>query len=375
MINRKLTKSIKKDFFKNKAIIIYGARQVGKTTLLKQMAETITDEILWLNGDEADIRNLFEDATSSKLKQIIGKHKFIFIDEAQRIENIGLTIKLMVDNISNIQIIATGSSAFELSDKIKEPLTGRKFEFTLYSISYEELVEHWGVIEARRLLEFTLQYGSYPEVVNNFSEARRTLHLITDSYLYKDLFTYEGLKRPNLLLKISQALALQVGNEVSYNEIAQLVNADKNTVDKYIHLLEHAFIIFRLPALSRNKRNEIKRGKKIYFWDVGIRNALISNFSGMKLRTDVGAIWENYFISERLKFIDYNNIYSQTYFWRNKNQSEVDYIEERKNKFYAYELKWNPKAKAKIPRSFLDSYTNNRTYIVNNKNFEEHLIT
>ncbi|MCF6270386.1 MAG: ATP-binding protein [Melioribacteraceae bacterium] len=374
MIKRKLTEFIKKDFFKNKAIIIYGARQVGKTTLLNQLAESISDDILWLNGDEPDIRSFFEDATSSKLKLLIAKHKFVFIDEAQRIENIGIIIKLIVDNISNIQLIATGSSAFELSDKIKEPLTGRKFEFTLYPISYEELVNHFGIIEARRLLEFTLQFGSYPEVVNNFSDARRTINLIADSYLYKDLFTYEGLKRPNLLLKISQALALQVGNEVSYSEIAQLVNADKNTVDKYVHLLELAFIIFRLPSLSRNMRNEIKRGKKIYFWDVGIRNALISNFSGTNLRTDIGAVWENYFISERLKFVDYNNIYSQSYFWRTKTKSEIDYIEERENTFYAFELKWNPKARAKIPNSFLDNYTNNKTYIVTNNNFDEHLL-
>ncbi len=338
------------------------------------MAETINDEILWLNGDEPDIRSLLEDATSTKLKQIIGNRKFVFIDEAQRIKNIGLVIKLIVDNIPDLQIVATGSSAFELSDKIKEPLTGRKYEYTLFPFSYEEIVEHYGRIEARRLLDFNLQFGSYPEVVNNFSEARRTLSLITDSYLYKDLFTFESLKRPELLLNISQALALQVGNEVSYTEIAQLVNADKNTVDKYIHLLEQAFIIFRLPALSSNKRNEIKRGKRIYFWDVGIRNAIISNFSEMKLRTDVGAIWENYFISERLKFIDYNNIYAQTYFWRSKIQSEVDYIEERENKFYAFKLKWNPKTRAKIPRSFLNNYSNCKFYIVNNNNFEEHLL-
>ena len=374
MIQRRIISSIQEDFFKNKAIIIYGARQVGKTTLLKQLSEKISDKILWLNGDEPDIRIMFEDATSTKLKQLIGDYKFVFIDEAQRIKNIGLTLKLIIDNIPNIQLIATGSSAFELSDQIKEPLTGRKFEYTLYPFSYEELVNHFGKIETRRLIDLFLQFGTYPEIVNNFTDAERRLKLIADSYLYKDLFIFEGLKKPDLLIKICQALALQIGNEVSYNEISQLVNADKNTVDKYITLLEQAFIIFRLSSLNTNKRNEIKRGKKIYFWDVGIRNAVISNFSKIQLRSDFGAIWENYFISERLKFITYNQSYASSYFWRTVTQSEVDYIEETNNSFSAYEIKWNPRAKAKFPRAYLNSYKESKTFLVNSNNFEKHLI-
>ena len=374
MIQRRIISSIQEDFFKNKAIIIYGARQVGKTTLLKQLSEKISDKILWLNGDEPDIRIIFEDATSTKLKQLIGDYKFVFIDEAQRIKNIGLTLKLIIDNIPNIQLIATGSSAFELSDQIKEPLTGRKFEYTLYPFSYEELVNHFGKIETRRLIDLFLQFGTYPEIVNNFTDAERRLKLIADSYLYKDLFIFEGLKKPDLLIKICQALALQIGNEVSYNEISQLVNADKNTVDKYITLLEQAFIIFRLSSLNTNKRNEIKRGKKIYFWDVGIRNAVISNFSKIQLRSDFGAIWENYFISERLKFITYNQSYASSYFWRTVTQSEVDYIEETNNSFSAYEIKWNPRAKAKFPRAYLNSYKESKTFLVNSNNFEKHLI-
>lgn len=374
MVQRRIISSIQKDFFKNKAIIIYGARQVGKTTLLKQISEKITDKILWLNGDEPDIRIMFEDATSTKLKQLIGDYKFVFLDEAQRIKNIGLTLKLIIDNIPNIQLVATGSSAFELSDQIKEPLTGRKFEYTLYPFSYEELVNHFGKIETRRLIDLFLQFGTYPEIVNNINDAERRLKLIADSYLYKDLFIFEGLKKPDLLIKICQALALQIGNEVSYNEISQLVNADKNTVDKYITLLEQAFIVFRLTALNTNKRNEIKRGKKIYFWDIGIRNAVISNFSKIQLRSDIGAIWENYFISERLKFITYNQSYSSSYFWRTVTQSEVDYIEETNNSFSAYEVKWNPRAKAKFPRAYLNSYKNSNTFLVNSNNFEKHLI-
>lgn len=374
MIQRKIISSIQKDFFKNKAIIIYGARQVGKTTLLKQLSEKITDKILWLNGDEPDIRIMFENATSTKLKQLIGDYKFVFLDEAQRIKNIGLTLKLIIDNIPNTQLIATGSSTFELSDQIKEPLTGRKFEYTLYPFSYEELVNHFGKIETRRLIDLFLQFGSYPEIVNNFNDAERRLKLIADSYLYKDLFIFEGLKKPDLLIKICQALALQIGNEVSYNEISQLVNADKNTVDKYITLLEQAFIVFRLSALNTNKRNEIKRGKKIYFWDVGIRNAVISNFSKVQLRSDLGAIWENYFISEKLKLNTYNQSNASSYFWRTVTQSEVDYIEENNNSFSAYEVKWNPRAKAKFPRAYLNSYKNSNTFLVNSNNFEKYLI-
>ncbi len=375
MIQRRIISSIQKDLFKKKAIIIYGARQVGKTTLLKQLSEKISDKILWLNGDEPDIRIMFEDATSTKLKQLIGDYKFVFLDEAQRIKNIGLTLKLIIDNIPNIQLIATGSSAFELSDQIKEPLTGRKFEYTLYPFSYDELTNHFGKIETRRLIELFLQFGSYPEIVNNYNDAERRLKLIADSYLYKDLFIFEGLKKPDLLIKICQALALQIGNEVSYNEISQLVSADKNTVDKYITLLEQAFIVFRLTALNTNKRNEIKRGKKIYFWDVGIRNAVISNFSKVQLRSDIGAIWENYFISERLKLITYNQSYASSYFWRTVTQSEVDYIEENNNSFSAYEVKWNPKAKAKFPKAYLNSYKNSNTFLVNSNNFEKYLIS
>ncbi len=374
MIIRYLKKKIAQHFFSGKIILIYGARQVGKTTLLKQIAVSIEEEILWLNGDEPDVREIFENATSTRLKTLIGRRKFVFIDEAQRIKNIGLSLKLIHDNIPDIQVVATGSSSFELHDEIKEPLTGRKFEFNLYPISYEELFNHFGQIEAKRHLDSIFKFGLYPEIVSDFSQAKKLLPLITDSYLYKDLFIYERLKRPNLLVKITQALALQIGNEVSYNEIAQLVGADKNTVEKYIYLLEQTFVIFRLPALSRNKRNEIKRGRKIYFWDIGIRNAIISNFSEMTLRMDLGAVWENFMICERLKFIKYHDIYSEIYFWRNKNQSEIDYVEYRNNNYYAFEFKWSPKKKVKIPRSFLTNYPKSKTHIVNINNFESYIL-
>lgn len=373
MINRTLVKKIVDSFALRKIIVVYGARQVGKTTLLKQIAELSGGKILWFNGDEPDVREMFLNATSTKLKSLIGDYKFVFIDEAQRIKNIGLTLKLIYDNIPKVQVVATGSSSFDLFDEIKEPLTGRKLEFLLYPISYGEMVEHFGVVEAKRYLDSILKFGSYPEIVTDYSNAERLLPLIADSYLYKDLLSFEGIKKPNLLVKITQVLALQVGNEVSYNEIAQLVGADKTTVEKYIYLLEQTFVVFKLPALSRNMRNEIKKGKKIYFWDVGIRNAIISNFSEMNLRPDVGAIWENFIIAERLKFIRYHEINVKSYFWRNVNQKEVDYVEYNNKEYLAVEFKWNPLRKVKIPRSFLSNYTNSKTLLINPENFTEFL--
>ena len=299
MIKRKVTEKIFPLLFKKKTIIIYGARQVGKTTLLKQLEQKLGEKVLWFNGDEPDIRETLSNVTSTELKLLIGNNKTVFIDEAQRVENIGLSLKLIVDNFPDIQVVATGSSAFELADKIKEPLTGRKFEFFLFPISIEEIVEHFGYMEAKRYLNFILKFGLYPEIVTFPEMAKDNLLNLSDSYLYKDLLIYEGIKKHSVLTKILQALALQIGSEVSFTEIANLVGVDKNTVDKYINLLEKTFVIFRLNAFSKNLRNEIKKSKKFYFWDIGIRNALISNFNEPALRPDIGGLWENFVINVR----------------------------------------------------------------------------
>ncbi len=369
LIERTLKKRIIEKFFKGKAIIIYGARQVGKTTLLKTIAEELKEKILWLNADEPDIRAMFEEATSLKIKQIIGNYKIVFIDEAQRITNIGIIIKLIVDNLPDIQIVATGSSSLGLFDKIKEPLTGRKYQFTLYPLSFEEITNHFGYIESLRMLDFILTYGMYPEIVVKSSESKNLLTQLIDSYLYKDLLMYEGIKKHHLIFKLLQAISLQVGSEVSYNEVAQLVGANKETVEKYIYLLEDCFILFKLNSLSRNMRNEIKKGKKIYFQDIGVRNALISNFSSIPLRTDIGALWENFIISERIKFLQNHNLYFNIYFWRVVNGREVDYIEEIDGKIYAYEIKWNPKAKTSLPRGLMKNYKIEEFKIINKDNF------
>lgn len=265
MIKRIVQPKIESKFFKQKAIIILGPRQSGKTTLVRSLLAEKKEKTLFLSGDEPDVRELLHNATSSKLKTIIGNNKIVFIDEAQRVANIGLTIKLMVDQISGVQVIATGSSSFEVANKASEPLTGRKYEFLLYPLSFGEMVNEHGLLEEKRLLEHRLVFGSYPEIVVKQNEGEELLQLLVGSYLYKDLLTLEQLKKPALLEKIVKAIALQVGNEVKYYEIGQLVGADNETVERYVKLLEQAYVIFKLSALNRNVRNEIKKRKENIF--------------------------------------------------------------------------------------------------------------
>jgi len=371
MIERKLENIIIERMFKKKVIIVMGARQVGKTTLLKSIVKKIGIEYIWLDGDEPDIRSILSNASSTKLKKIIGKYKLVVIDEAQRINNIGLSAKLIVDNFKDIQVLLSGSSALEIANELKEPLTGRKYEYTLFPISFDEMVKHSSLIEETRLLENRLLYGNYPDVILSNSNEIELLGQLTTSYLYKDIFSYNLIKKPTILEKLLQALALQIGSEVSFNEIGQLIGLDPTTVERYIDLLEKAYVIFRLNSLNRNMRNEIKKGKKIYFYDLGIRNAIIKSFSSLELRADKGALWENYLISERIKYNHYNIKYCNMYFWRTHSQQEIDYIEEESGKLSAYEFKWNPKKKAKFSKSFLKSYKDSNLKNININNYFE----
>jgi len=373
MIKRILQQKITERLFKGKIIVLLGPRQVGKTTLIQSILNSLSLPSILLNGDESDVRDMLSNTTSTKLKAIIGKHKIVFIDEAQRIPNIGITLKLFADNIKDVQVIATGSSAFELANKTNEPLTGRKYEYLLHPISFFEMVEHHGLIDEKRLLEHRLIFGCYPEIITKPGEEKELLKLLAGSYLYKDLLTLEYVKKPVILEKILKSLALQIGSEVSYHEIGQLVNADNETVEKYIDLLEKAFVVFRLPAFNRNVRNEIKKGKKIYFYDNGIRNAILNNFSSLNTRTDIGALWENYIISERMKFLNYESIDTLRYFWRTTMQQEVDYIEEVNGKMFAFELKWNPKTKIKFPKTFINAYPSCKMDLITPDNFETFL--
>lgn len=362
--------------FKGKAILVFGPRQSGKSTLINNILENQDKPWLYLSGDESDTRDLLSNTTSTRLKNLVGKNKIVFIDEAQRINNIGLTLKIFTDQLKEIQVIASGSSAFELANKVNEPLTGRKYVFMLYPISFSEMTEHHGLLTEKRLLEQRLLYGNYPEIVTKQGEEASLLRLLAESYLYKDLLMLDQIKKPVLLEKLLKALALQIGNEVSYNELSQIVEYDKGTVERYIDLLEKTFVIFRLPALNRNVRNEIKKGKKIYFYDCGIRNVIINNFNPLGSRTDTGSLWENYIITERLKFLKYNNIHADLYFWRTTQQQEIDFIEDLGTTLNAYEFKWkwNRNSKTKFSQTFTSNYPNAKTQVISPDDVEDFLL-
>lgn len=369
MIQRLLMNRILERLADKKVIIVLGPRQTGKTTLLKELVLLSNKDSLWWNGDEPDIRQMLNKPNSTLLKSLIGSHELLIIDEAQRIENIGLCIKLIYDNIEGVKVIASGSSAFELANKINEPLTGRKWEYFLYPLSHKEMVDHHGLMEENRLLEHRLIYGYYPDVINNYGDEKAILLQLSDSYLYKDILTWEKVQKPDRLEALIQALAFQVGNEVSYFELGKITGLDKETVERYIILLERAFIVFRLRSFSRNLRTELKKSRKIYFYDNGLRNAVIKQFNPLGFRNDVGALWENFLISERMKHLEYNKIYTNRYFWRTHSQQEIDYLEERDGKLYAFEFKWKSKSKAKLPKSFALAYPQSEQMVITPDNF------
>lgn len=369
MIRREIQDSIESKLFKGKLIIIYGARRVGKTTLIKNIGEKFENRSFYLNCDEPDIRGLLTDATSTQLKNLAGQKKLILIDEAQRVKNIGITLKLFVDQIKDVQVIATGSSAFELSNVINEPLTGRKYEYHLFPISMRELSSHFGWLEANRLLEERIIFGMYPEIILDPGEKKLLLKEITRSYLFKDILSYEGIRKPEILEKLLIALAAQIGSEVSYNELANTVGIDKDTITKYIDILEKAFIVFRLTPFSKNLRTEITKMRKIYFCDTGVRNALISNFNSLESRNDKGALWENFMISEKLKMNQALGIDIKSFFWRTSQQQEIDYIEDIDGNLHTYEFTFNEKKKKQISKTFLNAYKTKSNEIINNKNY------
>ncbi len=369
MISRLLGESISKKLGDNKAILLFGARQLGKTTLLKNLLGNRSDT-MWLNADEPDVIALFENITSTRIKKVLSGYRYLVIDEAQRIRDIGLKLKLITDQVTEVQVIATGSSSFELANKINEPLTGRKWDFQIYPVSFEEMVAHHGLIEEKRLLPIRLIYGYYPEIITHPGEEKDRLKALTDSFLYKDILLWENIQKPDKLLRLMQALAFQVGQQVSYNELATLVGLDHKTVEKYINLLEQVFVIYRLGTFSRNLRNELKSSRKIYFYDNGIRNALIAAFQPIELRQDIGALWENWILSERIKYLKYHQQWTNNYFWRSTQQKEIDYIEEMDGKIAAYEFKWNPKRKTTFPKTFTDQYHPDIAEVITPGNFE-----
>ena len=373
MIERKLHKVINNHLFKGKAIILVGSRQVGKTTLLNELVRQSDKRVLSLNCDEPEVQTMLTNTNVAKLRTIIGNNELVVIDEAQKVDNIGLTLKLIVDNIKDVQVVATGSSAFELRNRLNEPLTGRKFEYQMFPVSSGEIVDTYGLLEEKRTLENRLIYGSYPDIIMHPEEARRYLTDLTQSYLYKDILSLDNLRKPQLLDKLLQALAFQVGSEVSTNELSRTLQTDSKTIDKYIDLLEKCYVIFRLSGLSRNLRTELKRAKKIYFYDNGVRNAIIQQFAPVHLRNDMGALWENFFISERMKRNHYSGHYCNRYFWRTTQQQEIDLVEESDGAMTAFEMKWNPTKKVLFSKTFTEAYNVKETVTITPDNYLEYL--
>lgn len=368
MIKRTLQDKIVQKLDKGKAILVIGPRQVGKTTLINSILANRAH--LFLDGDDSTVRTLLTDPNTEELKSIIGSHTTLFIDEAQRIENIGLTLKIITDQFKKVQLLVSGSSAFELNNQTSEPLTGRKWEYKLYPISWRELEDSIGYVKSEQQLELRILYGMYPDVINNLGDEIEVLKQLTNSYLYKDILAFSGIRKPQMLEKLLRALALQLGSEVSYNELAQLVGVDKNTVANYIDVLEKGYVVFRLSSFSRNLRNEIKTNQKIYFYDTGVRNAVIGNFNLLDSRSDKGGLWENFLIAERIKKLAYDGSLANSYFWRTKQQQEIDYVEEVSGQITGYEFKWSEKAKAKLSKSFMVSY-NAAIEVIHRNNFRE----
>lgn len=373
MINRLLQSQISANLFKGKAILLYGPRQVGKTTMILEILNEYRGSSILLNGDDPTVRRLLDSPNTEQLRQIIGENRIVFVDEAQQIVDIGRTAKLMVDIFRDVQLILSGSSSFDLASATQEPLTGRKITCFLFPVSWAEWQHHSGYLTAEQDMETRLVYGFYPEVLVNNLRQELVLREIADSYLYKDVLLYGNLKKPDEIRNLLQAIAFQVGSEVSYSELGEITGLDPKTVERYISILEKAFVIFRLGSFSRNLRNEIRKGRKIYFYDNGIRNAVTGQFQPFSLRQDTGALWENFVISERKKRNAYNQYFANAYFWRTSQQQEIDYIEEINGTLTAFEIKFNEKKRVRIPKTFTNTYETS-VKVVNRSNFREFIL-
>jgi predicted AAA+ superfamily ATPase len=368
-IYRQIAGLIERDFFKGKVIVLLGARQVGKSTLIRMLPLCEQKKTLWLDGENADVHQLLKDANVDRLKQLTASNQIVVIDEAQKIDNIGSILKLFADYCKDIQVIASGSSAFELRNTLNEPLTGRKFEFKLFPMSFIEMRQETSLLEEIRQLPQRLVFGYYPEIVTHPEDAERRLRFLSDSYLYKDIFLFKGLKKPEKMLELLKLLAWQVGAEVNYNELSKTLKLDNQTIESYVLMLEQAFIVYKLPAYHSNHRTELKKTKKIYFNDLGIRNALINDFRPIEIRQDAGDLFENFVINEFRKQNEYRNIYANFYFWRNIDQREIDLVIEKNNRLETVEIKWNPLKKVRLTKSFTNIYGETPFNVVNRENY------
>ena len=356
----------------NKVIVIYGPRRCGKTTLLKKFLESINEKYLFVNGEDIFVQEQLNNQSIIKLKNFVGDYKLLAIDEAQRIPNIGLNLKLIVDNIEDIRIVVTGSASFDLYQKLGEPLTGRKITLRLFPLAQLELAKIEKPYETKANLETRLIFGSYPEVILAKDNREKITYLreLASSYLCKDILEMNGLKHSDKLIRILQLLAFQIGSEVSHSEIAAQVGINKKTVEKYFDLLEKVFVIFKIRGFSRNLRKEVSKSPKYYFYDLGVRNVLINNFNPLNLRNDVGMLWENYIISERIKKQEYTSIQANNYFWRTYDKKEIDFIEERGGKLYGYEIKFEPK-QILPPKDWRETYPHSEFLVISQDNYLE----
>ena len=368
VIKRHAQSQLVKWIGRRKVIILTGARQVGKTTLFTTMLGE-KQGLLWLNADETHVRERLQILSVENFKGIIGKNTWVVIDEIQRIPNAGLMLKLLIDNFKDVQFLAIGSSALDIAETIFEPLTGRHLLFHLHSLMLAEMYNNLSAFEIEQKIPFHLVYGCYPDVYNNPSDAATLLKNLANQYLYKDVLVWKDIRKPQLLDKLLQLLAHQIGSEVSIAELANQLKVKSETVESYIDLLEKSFVVYRMPAFSNNPRKEISKMHKIFFWDNGIRNAIIDNFDDTSIRTDAGKLWENFIITERMKWLAWNNPSTKSYFWRNYNQSEVDYLEVNKKQITAYEMKWNTAKKHKLTAAFTNTYPEAQTEIITPINF------
>lgn len=371
MYQREVTDNINKWMISKEIIILFGARQVGKSTLLELLSEQHKGMLI-LNCESPVISDVLQSKDLSRIMTVFGNYNIVALDEAQAIPEIGRILKLLFDDRKITQkIIATGSSSFELANKIGEPLTGRNVKFRLFPLSVNEIRNEKGWLTVLESLNDLLIYGSYPGIIDlNLADRKRKLVEMSGDYLFKDIYKFEQLRNPELLRKLLKALALQVGNLVSVSELAGLTGVSALTVERYLDLLEKSFVIFKLGSYSKNLRNELKKSRKYYFYDNGIRNAVLNNFVPIAERTDTGSLWENFCVSEYLKLTEYKEYLSNLYFWRTYDGAEIDLVEDRDGKLYAFEFKWNPNKKPPIPKSFKENYNVANYEIINHRNLE-----
>lgn len=376
LVQRSRMLSLKERLDPRKVNIILGVRRSGKTTLLEEYIKNYNGKSLYLNGDDIQVQEELSSQSIEKYKSLLGGYDLFILDEAQQIENIGLNLKIIIDHIKTITVIVTGSSMFDLEQKIGEPLTGRKKTFKLFTLAQCELKNYENLIQTKSMLENRLIYGSYPEVVTATNNQEKEVYLreIVNSYLLKDILAYDGIKNSSKIYKLLKLLAFQIGKEVSFDELATQVSMSKNTVEKYLDLLEKNFILFQVNSFSRNLRKELSKKKRFYFHDNGIRNCLINNFNPMGIRNDIGELWENYIFYERMKFLEYQDIFPNLYFWRTYDQQEIDLIEEQDQSLSAFEIKYKTNRTYKFPKAWCDNYPEAKNMIINQENYLEFIV-